>query len=178
MKGSRYSFACVFGLASVGWADVTTFTASNGDWNVATNWDNGIPTDEDRAVIPANKICTIPESYAAVADTIEVEADAQLHILRNATLTLDNSGDNEPTDPDHSQIDGLVSFVQTAKIIFVDNDHAVHGDGEIEGQHVDALIEIEEDVAFHNRLADTDGGIRGGLTIQGLTGGVTHNGDS
>jgi len=122
MKGSRYSFACVFGLASVGWADVTTFTASNGDWNVATNWDNGIPTDEDRAVIPANKICTIPESYAAVADTIEVEADGILNINGSGSLTLDNSGDNIPTDPDHSQVDGTVNLTASSAVLkFVDN---------------------------------------------------------
>ena len=102
--------------AEITQADVKTFTgngSATGIWNLAVNWSpNGVPTEGDRAVIPAGKTCTI-NIATAFADSIDVQASGaslgQLVINGNKKLTLDND-DDEDNLAKNSIVDGTLTL--------------------------------------------------------------------
>ncbi len=175
----RFVSATTVGAITLGivpWVmgDVKTFVPGSGNWHVAGNWSpSGVPTEADRVIIPEGKICSIADD--AEADTIVVEADAQLTIQGGHTLTLDNDDPHGDQDPDHSIVDGQVRLEgEDDVLLFAENDHSITGDGQIWGRHNNARIDIDADVTFSSHLGATDQGIRGQLIIRGLTGGSTN----
>jgi hypothetical protein len=143
MKSRILTTAAVFAamlILSPTSAGVTTqFTGNNdNDWNDAGNWDNGIPTEADRAVIPDTKTCNVDTS-PAYADTIEVEEGGTLNIPTSTILVLDN--DNGPTA--NSVVNGTVNLQSSGAILrLIEEDHAISGAGTIVGADPAAKIEI------------------------------------
>jgi hypothetical protein len=145
-------------------ANTTTFSQTVQEdgvykWSNSSNWDNGVPTADKRAVVPSNCWCTVYASDAnAAADTISVRGI--LDVQAGRKLTLDNS---EAT-PDNSFVSGTVylrGFQDSgAALEFKDNNHEISGGGKIIGQHNNA--EIKEYSGQSRTLT-----IASGLTVQG-----------
>ncbi|MBP9180004.1 MAG: hypothetical protein KBG24_05865, partial [Bacteroidia bacterium] len=68
----------------------TTFTANSGNWSVAGNWSNGVPTSSVDAIIGAGKVCTVNISNAECASlTLSgSNQETQLIISNNQSLTV------------------------------------------------------------------------------------------
>lgn len=161
-------------------AGVKTMTTS-GNFNVGTNWSpSGVPGAGDRIVIPSTKTCTVTAD--ATVDTMDVEGT--LDIEPGVTLTLENDNHNDcpgggtpghQCGPDDSEVSGAVQLFlddDEGGVLFFDaEDHVVSGTGSIWGQSADhCFIQIEGDLVLTNQLATALKGIRGSLTIDGLSG--------
>lgn len=166
---SACAIACMTASAE---ATNKTFTPSgnSGVWNDANNWSpNGVPTNNDNVVIPSGKTCNVDVTNAA-AQTMEVYGN--LHVQPGKKLSLDLSNANVPLD----------SFVDAGGIVLLQHDmtgdgtlaffqgtHTVSGGGRIEGQDEGCVIEIGAGNVLTNELDARGEGIRGSLTIRGLT---------
>ncbi len=156
-----------------------------GNFNVGGNWTpNGVPGAGDRIKIPAGRTCTVTAD--ATVDTMEVLGT--LEIDPNITLTLENDDHiihvcNPPAPScalsDNSIVDGDVKLVlhdnevDGGNLKFVNEDHIVAGDGNITGRTTTGSeIQIAGDIVLKNQLDQTGEGIRGALTINGLSGTV------
>lgn len=181
------SMCFVFNLCNVATAEIKTFQPGEGSWHAVQNWSpSGVPTASDRAVIPAGKICRI-NSEDAIADTIVVGKSGVivgcLYIHPGCTLTLENNNNNIDAAPDDHEINGSVVMLRNpsgpptagGSIAFTSLDHRVHGDGIIAGSHPTlCVVSIAANIKLINRLNQAEHGIRGSMTIAGLTG--TTNG--
>ncbi|MFM9996312.1 MAG: hypothetical protein ACKVU4_10990 [Phycisphaerales bacterium] len=176
--------ACVtLGLCGMAAADIKTFQPNTGTWHDEDNWSpTGIPTAADRAVIPAGKTCNI-DSDDAIADTIVVASTGLLYIYPSYTLTLENNNNNIDSAPDDHEINGdVVMLVNPSgpptaggSIAFTSLDHRVDGDGTVWGDNPTyCVVSIAANIKLINRLAEAGQGMRGSMTIEGLTG--TTNG--
>jgi len=147
-------------------AGVTEFDANgsaSGNWSVSTNWTNGLPGSDDRAVIQSGKTCSFDLSSATVG-TLQV--DGTLIILANKTLTIDGASIN-PTHSDDSEVDGnLYLNGSESCLTFTSIDQTMHGDndGEIAGKANDARIKID-DVTLTNSIT-----MSGQMSIERLSG--------
>ena len=176
----RLACTLVISAAAAAQGDVITFVASMGEWHNELNWSpQQVPTEADRVVIPDGKWCQI-ENDDAFADTIVVEEGGILEIMSGMVLTLDNDDDNiSPSGTDHSIVDGEVRIEydpDPAVLFFAERSHIVRGDGVIRGVDTAAEIRIAAGIRLQSELADTAGGVRGGLTIRGLASSGLTNG--
>ncbi len=188
MPNKRISALVILGLAVGAQADTITIDgngSSTGDFNVAVNWNpDVVPDAGDRIVIPDGKTCNV--NVDSEADTVEIEDGGNLTIKSSQTLTLDNDDHNFHTctfpsqtcsSVDDSIIDGELTIAGSsggdAVLEFVNATHKISGSGMIFGALGQdfSQIEIATDIKLVNRLATFGGGIRGGMTITGLTGG-------
>lgn len=136
--------------------------SSDSNWSSADNWEllsgeeecgegtsTTVPTAADKVIIVSGLTCDVDISDA-VADTIEVESTAVLNIKgRGAnegppsrSLTLFGSVANTST------IDGTLNLevgLVAPKLIFIQNNHTLSGDGKIVGQDNNAEIRIDGD---------------------------------
>ncbi len=174
---SIMSVCMAFGLCGSASAEVKAFQPATGAWHVAGNWiPSGIPAGTDRVEIPTGKTCDIQAN--AIADTIVVASTAVLNIHPGYTLTLENDTEHSGF-PDDSDIIGtvvlLVNNPPTAggSIAFTAHEHHLLGDGAIRGQNPTLCkITIAAGIKVRNFLAGSGKGIRGSMTIEGLTGGT------
>jgi len=170
-------------LTAAATAGIKTFNGSQSSkWNNGLNWTpNGVPGDNDRAVIPSPLACEIDPNDNMIADTINVQSGgsgpATLYIYAGGSLTLDNDSPNI-ADPDHSIVDGIVLLDGTettgGKLIFTTVGHAISGTGSIDGYGVGCNIEIATAVTVYNGLgygnSGAGKGIRGSYTVRKYTG--------
>jgi hypothetical protein len=157
------------------------------DWGTAANWNpNGVPTADDRAIIPDGSDFTVVVSGDFTVDSIEIGTDVTLTIETGNTLTLENDDINRCTIcpnnfPDHHHIGGVLEVEALATLEFViEPTHVLMGDGHINGQ-IDlnlnlSQLSIDFDVEVINELANSDGGIRGNMTFHGATSSGHTNG--
>ena len=177
---TKIASACVtLGFCGMAGADIKTFEPSSGSWHTPEDWaPDGVPTASDRAVIPSGKTCNI-DSANAIADTIVVASTGVLNINPGRTLTLENNNNNIDSAPDDHEINGEVRLLQDTgtpptaggTLAFTSLDHRVDGDGKIEG-HSETLCKITSAAGSKviNRLDASLQGVRGSLTVEGLTG--------
>lgn len=176
------SSMCVMGvvlglLAASSAADTTQLvgTAMDGDWTTAGNWDNGVPTSSDRAVIPVNAGTIFVFGDDVEADTIVVGLGASVFITSAGSLTLDNDDHNahtcdpmSPTCPDRddSIIDGAISIDSGAALILTTSTwHTFNGLGHIAGSDDLSAIVLGSGVTMTNNLSD---GLIRSMTVGGF----------
>lgn len=179
------------GLSAGAQGELKTFNQTSGDFEEPTFWTpNGVPDADDRIIIPAGKLCNVNAN--AAVDTIEIltdgtDGDGNLTIKSGVTLTLDNDNHNCPSPgpgcpaaPQHSIIDGQLDLVGDpnsgdAVLEITNATHEFTGDGRIFGNFGDdSRIVIATDLKLINKMATIGGGIRGGLTVVGQTGGTNR----
>src|SRR5689334_19881966 len=68
-------------------AVVTSWNVSNGTWNVASNWSNGVPTSTDDAVFPKNLFGTVLLTSTAAPRSLQVN-NGDFEILPSPGATL------------------------------------------------------------------------------------------
>jgi hypothetical protein len=151
--------AAVFILAPIAQADTLTFReqteTSPGSgvyaWSEPTNWQDtseppqtGVPTTDDRAVIPAGTTCTILATGSdVVADTVSVSGT--LDIQAGRTLTLDNDYDNlgGGAGTDNSAVAGTIKLKESGSTLaFAEQNHTLSGAGAVVGEHNSAKMTI------------------------------------
>lgn len=172
--------ACSFTLAGFAIGEVKTFQPGSGSWSTGSNWDPvGVPTEADRVVIPDDTVCNI--NTTAHADTLEIEAGGTLNILSDQSLSLDNDNNNVGGgDPDNSIIDGILFITggDDPGIFYTyQQSHWISGDGRIQGEDVNALVEIGAGTTLTNLLDTVGEGFYGGMTIKGRAGIGEPNGE-
>ncbi|HLP33028.1 MAG TPA: T9SS type A sorting domain-containing protein [Bacteroidia bacterium] len=71
----------------------TTFTASNGNWNVPGNWSNGIPDANTDAIIDLGATCTvnIPNAVCKSLTLTGGKGETQVLVSSGASLSVTNS---------------------------------------------------------------------------------------
>lgn len=70
----------------------TTFTANSGNWNVASNWSNGVPTSSVDAIIGAGKVCTVNISNAECASLTLSGNNQETQLIISSNQSLSVSG--------------------------------------------------------------------------------------
>jgi len=163
-------------------------TGDGDSWDDEDNWSLGsVPTAADRVVIPENE-GFIHIDIDAIADTLDIGEGSTLQIDDGWSLTLENDDINLTCPPlfpscpiyDAHVIDGTL-FLEgdglgvDAALCFTEAAlHRTAGSGAIVGQDLLCEVIIEADVQFVNYLSQDDKGVRGSMTVDGLTGGTTN----
>jgi hypothetical protein len=162
-------------------AGIKTFNDSvSNNFHDAGNWTpNGVPTHDDRVVIPSGETCNVVANGATVEFTIDtMEVDGVLNIDDGITLILENDDDNVaggglgPSSPDDTTIDGIVNVgASSGGTLFVKMlwptlaEHVFGGDGTLRGFD-DSVIRILGGDVFTSLLgASGANGIMGSFTI-------------
>jgi hypothetical protein len=70
-------------FSAVGWASVTTWTSTTGDWTVPANWDTGAPTASQDTRITNGGTVTIGVGDAAAAGSLNIGLDSNLDDVGN-----------------------------------------------------------------------------------------------
>ena len=137
---------------------VTTTMTTSGDWHTAGNWDNGVPQQDDKAVIPSGKAATITTGNA-VADNLELGGTLSISTHK---LTLD--GDDVSATHVIKDAGVLTLANSGAKIEFSERNHSITTDedgGAILGSNNGAVIDDDDDsrqltiangIKIHGRL--------------------------
>ncbi len=150
------ALSAVFVLASSNALAATTTFEKEGDWNTASNWDNGIPTANDTVIIAEN--CTLDTSNG-VADNITVNANVVLTIT-GVRLELDGS-----VSSTHTINGDIVLSNSTAELRFIDRDQTIAGSGQIEGQNSDARLEDDNPLTPRKLTLNSTATFAGGMQI-------------
>jgi hypothetical protein len=140
-------------LSNAGYGQIT-FQATDGVWNLASNWDPAqIPGPNDTAVIPDGKTCRIEQ--AAVADTVNIQSGGTLRI-DSASLTID--------DGPSLTVDGTLQFKKSTgtvpSLVYLDGDLTIDGTGTINCSDADS---------YGPGLIENDASASGDLTFSEAT---------
>ena len=144
--------SALLACAGVTHSDVLTFQPSSGDFHDEDNWlhsenNTGVPTHDDRIVIPDQKICDVVANGQVVSftiDTMNIASGGTLNIDAGITLILQNDDDNIPSlgSDDHSKVDGTLNVGHQTNgggtlVVKAMNDpeHVFAGNGTMLGLH-------------------------------------------
>lgn len=123
-------------LSSISFAQTTTFT-SNGNWNDATKWSNGVPDETKDAIIGNNRTCTVNITTARCKSLTLISGN------RNSTLFISNT--NKLTIDTYVDIEDPSSNNYSKKIDVANGTLDVGGDITMfntGGPNRDALVDI------------------------------------
>ena len=85
-------FLSFFVCLNFSFAQTTNWTGTDGNWDVASNWDNGIPDATKSATVNGSgKNVTIPAGYDAIVRDIDLKNGATLTVAQTASLQISGS---------------------------------------------------------------------------------------
>jgi hypothetical protein len=140
LTGAALVLAALF-ILDVPAADAATqwTNPAGGFWDVAGNWNNGVPDPNDVATFPEleGAYTVTIRNASAVADSLSVHANCTIEITHasNATkLTLSGSS---------STINGDIYLKKSnSTLAFTTSNHTLSGSGKIVGEHNSAQITV------------------------------------
>lgn len=98
---------------SSAWGADKTFNATNGNWNVASNWSpKGIPSNADHVIIPMGSTATVTGNVQCAQ--LKVQEGGKLVISGNVEILVSRNNNGDKSD--YIVIDGTLSFENGATL--------------------------------------------------------------
>lgn len=127
----RFAVIVLLAVGGVALATDYTFSVSEGEWQVTTNWSpNGRPVAGDTATIGANKLCKVVNAEAVESVTVSTGLmDGNLNIRLGGALDLGAGGSTSTVNGDLTFGGGSGDPPQ----LVIKNDLTIQGSGSIDG---------------------------------------------